>query len=323
MDKLPVCRNCGAQFIAPVKFCELCGTPVIPPNVQVIVKKSPDAVPVAEPEPDLYAGPEPEPAIEHEQAPEPAEPDPEFVDLEPDVLESPHEDPEPEPEPEKPSPVRRPTPAKAKSALPADPLSPAFSGLSDGPEKAEPAKTTGARPPVNKALIGVAVVILFLITAVYFIGLPLLEGGTPLSGASPQPVPVNTPVLTATTLPATIPTTVSTPVPAATADPYVPLPTQDMPKYLEVYFQAQKDPVTSQVTVIFAGGPGINLIRTADVRVTRSDGKVVTGTILPGEMITEITLDGTKYSDRVEVIANMHNGQSFRVIDELLVYKKW
>jgi hypothetical protein len=30
MPDLPACSTCGARFIAPVKFCEQCGTPVIP-----------------------------------------------------------------------------------------------------------------------------------------------------------------------------------------------------------------------------------------------------------------------------------------------------
>jgi hypothetical protein len=175
-----------------------------------------------------------------------------------------------------------------------------------GSEK-PPAKKTF---PTTALIAGAIVVVLIVIAAIFFIGLPALQGGTLSAGTAP--LTVNTPLPDQTTLPATMPTMTPTPVPTDTADPSLPLPTQIIPKNQEVFFQVQKDPITAEITVLFAGGPGINSISSGDVKVTREDGAVVTGSIRPSKGDTELTLSGSKGSDRVEVIAMMYNGQTIR-----------
>jgi len=64
----------------------------------------------------------------------------------------------------------------------------------------------------------------------------------------------------------------------------------------------------------------VNTFKSADVKVTHPDGSVVTGTLIPSKS-TEIFLDGSKGNDRIEVIANMYTGQSYRVRDEMLPLK--
>lgn len=179
------------------------------------------------------------------------------------------------------------------------------------------------KPPVkspfsNKALIAGVMIVLIVIAAVFFIGLPALQGGTVSAGAAPSPV--EPPLPDQTTLPATMPTTRVTPVPTPAIDPLLPVPTETMPKNQEVYFRVEKDQVTATISVLFQNGPGVNVFKSADVTVTHPDGSVETETLVPSESM-EIFLDGSKGNDRIEVIANLYTGRSYRIKDEILPFK--
>jgi hypothetical protein len=187
------------------------------------------------------------------------------------------------------------------------------------PEPAPPKKMT-IKTPVNKALIlGGIIVFLVVIAGAYFIGLPMLIGNSTgqadlvTAAVTPNPVPVtaNTPEVTV------IPTT----VPATQANSLVPLPTQLPPSSQEFFYLVQKDPVDAKITLLFQGGPGINSISNLEMKVTHQDGTTLNGSIKPLQGVMEVTLDGSKETDRVEVIARMFNGKSYRVFDELMVYK--
>ena len=298
VEELPVCRKCGALFIAPVKFCELCGTAVIPdgsleghdegPEPELPALHEADmVVPEGEDEREI---PEPEPLPVTEQEP---------------------------PEQEEPDPTPVPPPAKPPIPLSVDALF-----LQD--EEGQPGHEglSGKNKPLNKAFIAGGIILLLVVIAgIFFIGLPVLQGNTGLTGTTPSPAMADTALPEQTTLPATMPTMMPTTVPTTSADPFLPLPTQIIPKNQEVFFQVQKDPITAEITVIFAGGPGINSISSGEVKVTREDGAVLTGSIKPSKGDTELTLEGSKGSDRVEVIAKMYNGQTYRVYDDLLSYK--
>ena len=91
-----------------------------------------------------------------------------------------------------------------------------------------------------------------------------------------------------------------------------------IPSGQKLYFQVQKNPVTSKISVIFAGSAGEGSIKSADIKVTHPDGSVATGIILPLKGVTEITLEGSKETDRVEIIAQMSSGGTYRVYDELI-----
>jgi hypothetical protein len=183
-----------------------------------------------------------------------------------------------------------------------------------GSEK-PPAKKTF---PTKALIAGAIVVVLIVIAAVFFIGLPALQGGTSSAGAAP--LPVNTPLPDQTTLPATMPTMTPTPVPTPSIDPLLPLPTEVMPKNQEVYFRVEKDQITAKISVLFQNGPGVNVFKSADVKVTHPDGTVATETLVPSKSM-EIFLDGSKGNDRIEVIANLYTGRSYRIKDEILPFK--
>ena len=90
-----------------------------------------------------------------------------------------------------------------------------------------------------------------------------------------------------------------------------------------LYFQVQKNPITSKITVIFTGSAGEGSISSADVRVTHADGSVTTGNILPQKGVNEITLEGSKETDRVEIIAKMSSGETYRVYDGLVPFMRY
>jgi hypothetical protein len=96
------------------------------------------------------------------------------------------------------------------------------------------------------------------------------------------------------------------------------MPTQLIPTGQKFNFQVQKNPINSKISVIFTGSAGAGSISSADIKVTHKDGSVTTGMILPLKGMTEITLDGSKETDRVEIIVKMSSGETYRVKDELM-----
>jgi hypothetical protein len=138
-----------------------------------------------------------------------------------------------------------------------------------------------------------------------FIGLPVLIGISVFNpNSNPAPAEI-TPIPTITT-----PIVKLTPASGA----LVPQPTETIPQSQNVFFHVRKDPVTSEISVIFTGSG----ISSADVRVTHTDGSVTSGVILPLKGINEIPLAGSKEPDRVEIIAKMSTGETYRVYDNLI-----
>ena len=142
-----------------------------------------------------------------------------------------------------------------------------------------------------------------------FIGLPLLTGISVFNTNSNPTSAEITPIPTITT-----PVVKLTPASGA----LVPQPTQTIPTGQKVFFHVQKDPITSKILVIFTGSAGTGSISSADVKVTHTDESVTTGIILPLKGVNEITLAGSKEPDRVEIIAKMSTGETYRVYDNLV-----
>jgi hypothetical protein len=169
--------------------------------------------------------------------------------------------------------------------------------------------------PWGKAtrIIGGCLVLAAIIAAVYFIGLPMLPGFGGNSTHGNQTAAVTTPI------PATVAKTPPAPVKTTTqaSGPLVPQPTQ-VPPGQKLFFQVQKDPVTQKISVIFSGSAGEGSIITADIKVTHPDGSVSTGIIQPLKGINELTVEGSNQTDRVEIIAKMSSGTTYRIYDALV-----
>jgi len=321
IPELSTCSKCGTQFIHPVKFCDLCGAPVILekiPGPDTDETQEPDVEEIPEPDTDEIQEPDVKeiPEQAEEETPEQYEDEiqepgtdellehygKEYGDDE--TLESYHKSKPPSPIQHE---VKKPVTVPALQGR----------GSSETVDDAlffldkEPVP---AKPPVNTIrIIGGGIVLITLLAAVYFIGLPML---TESGGFSAQRNPT-----AAEITPIPEPTIARTPTPASRA--LVPLPTQLIPTGQKLYFQVQKNPVTSKISVIFAGSAGEGSIKSADIKVTHPDGSVTTGIILPLKGVTEITLDGSKETDRVEIIAKMSSGETYRVYDDLVPFMRY
>jgi hypothetical protein len=100
-----------------------------------------------------------------------------------------------------------------------------------------------------------------------------------------------------------------------------PEPTQTLPLGTEVLIQVDKDAITAMVTVMLVGGPGKGVVKDCELRLTRADGQVLTGYIYPNQKVDEISLQGTKQTDRLEVFVDQYSGQRYKVIDRLLEFR--
>jgi len=285
VEPLPVCGQCGAPLLPNVKFCESCGKPV--------AREAAPKVSAA-----LLA---PTPAAA--QAPPAAKP-----------------------------PVAAPAPAEVKKPEPQP--EPAAAAIEKNPDKKTPEKqketvqkTSGKAPTSNTQTLVIAGVVGLIIVAAlaFFVLLPMLSGsGTARGGGSVSSFEAN-PILT-TVAPGT-PAKSSATSPATTTQSsasasFVTEPTQIPPPNLLVTYQAERDPITGLVTITFTGGPGKNGVSDVSIKLSRSDGQVLTQSFTPQQIGNFATLQGTKMTDRIEVIANYYNGDKYRIIDQLFEYKK-
>jgi len=343
IPSLSTCSKCGTQFIHPKKFCDLCGAPFI---LEEIPEPEADEIPDAGlnelPEPDSNEIPErdvdeteetygekiPESVADEVSEPyekEPPEnasqktpkhynddvPEPDTVELleqfgdeysDDETLESLHkEKPASLIQPKTKKPITVPTSQRREISKPVDD---ALFLVDEGP--------TPAKLSVNKIwIVGGGIGLIIILAVIFFIGQPLISG-TGIFNSTSNPVSAEmTPTATITT-----PAVKLTPASGA----LVPQPTQTIPTDQKIFFQVQKNPITSKILVIFTGSAGAGSISSADVKVTHADGSVTTGSILPLKGVSEITLAGSKEPDRVEIIAKMSTGETYRVFDDLVPF---
>ncbi|HEX3001035.1 MAG TPA: hypothetical protein VHN82_01480 [Methanoregula sp.] len=176
----------------------------------------------------------------------------------------------------------------------------------DRPEEKKTQKPRAGRSGILVAGLAAAVIV----AAVIFIALPSLTTENNAGSQSSVTIIEETPARTLS------PT--ATPTSPRGSGLLLPQPTQTIPSGQKLYFQVQKSPITTKIIVTFAGSAGHGSIKSADVKVTHPDGSVATGMLQPLKGITEIILDGSKGTDRVEILALMSDGTRYRVYDELV-----
>ena len=86
-------------------------------------------------------------------------------------------------------------------------------------------------------------------------------------------------------------------------------------------FQVDKDAVSGAVTVTVTG-PSRDIVKDIFVQLTRSDGQVLSGHINPNQKVNEITMPGSRSTDRVEVTVNFYSGDSYKVIDKTVDFAR-
>jgi hypothetical protein len=166
-----------------------------------------------------------------------------------------------------------------------------------GPAYPPPYKSPSSGIPVKKIVIGLVIVFIVIVLAGVIFG--LFNGPAEKSVFTPPALGNNSvnrgpsPVMPVTS------------------------PTDIVPPNTEVYVQVAKSPITKEISVIFSGGPGQNVVKELDIRVTRSDGEVLTANLIPRQQ-SEATISGSKGDDRVEVFAIHYSGQKYKVFDEIM-----
>ena len=289
------CSKCGAPLQADAKFCEICGTPVRP---RTTVPESP-ALPESQ---EIPVGEVPGEAGVRK----------------PDVVVRKRTVPRPEPTPD----------ILAPDAV----LEPSPPMRAEAPDTGAPARQPpaplypGTKAPASKNMMVIAgvVVVAILAIAIFAVVLPGMSGssGTKSTGNS-NPVVTAT---TTTTIPTTTRVTTSVTTVQATSTSQssvslVPGPTQTLPANQELFFQVDKDAVSGAVTVTVTG-PSRNVVNDIVVRLTRSDGQVLTGYIKPNQKVNEVTLPGTRSTDRVEVTVAFYSGDTYKVIDKTVDFAR-
>ncbi|MBQ3719111.1 MAG: hypothetical protein II893_06960 [Methanomicrobium sp.] len=100
-----------------------------------------------------------------------------------------------------------------------------------------------------------------------------------------------------------------------------PTAVDNVPGYLKMTCDAEKDPINAKITVVSRGGDGLYMCKSLDVTAYLSTGEIFTNSMLP-DVGRELKLDGTKGIDRIVVVANYDNGDSYKIYDDVLEYRK-
>ncbi len=309
------CESCGARIGSPPS-CSLCGTLLTPgarfcSSCGTMVGNSKDN-PAGQPEaPGENPAPARKPGTSRAKKPKPAEvagqekkPDPLMMVPEPDDSDTADETGVPE------------KTVSEKSRVP-------------GPRITLPPEEKNRPIPVLSGgkMLPVIAVVVVLVAAAALISAGVLHIPVfPESSGGNNPLPT-VPADTTTPVPAEttpVPVTELTEIPVTTNGvvSLVPGPTQVPPDNLLVYFQAERDPLTKIVSVLYMGGKGQHGVQDVFVRLTRSDGQVLTGTFKPEQVGSGVELQGTEKADRVEVIVHYYTGDEYTVIDQVFEYQK-
>lgn len=94
-----------------------------------------------------------------------------------------------------------------------------------------------------------------------------------------------------------------------------------MPSGFSVEAKAYKDPIDAMINVEFVGGEGLYMVDSVSTTVYLSDGRIVTESIEPKAM-ADVNIQGTKGEDRVTVTVDMNNGNSYKIFDQVIAYRK-
>jgi hypothetical protein len=147
------------------------------------------------------------------------------------------------------------------------------------------------------------------------------------AGCTQPATPVATP--TPTVVATTQVTSAPTPVPTTVSSK--PEPTQTLPDKwsLDVQVAGNGEAINPQITTTIRGGKGMNFILAVDVKVTRPDGKVETGTIprqttfRVGDSVSLPITSEMGNVNRVEVWATNPQGEKVKIFDDYVPFRTY
>jgi hypothetical protein len=112
-----------------------------------------------------------------------------------------------------------------------------------------------------------------------------------------------------------------TPAPSTPAqNNLVTSPTDVIPDNYYISIIVQEKVYDAKIPVVFDGGKGLYMAKSASVTLYRSDGQVITKPlgIKKGDFVE---MEGTKQTDRVVAYVSMMNGETYKVADVLSEYR--
>ena len=289
----PSCAKCQLPLAPDTNFCESCGTPV-------------GAAPASPKRDEEPVGTGEKKGSKSRRAKKKAQKKDEFVH--PDML-----------APEKEEIGISANPAAVGEERPDETKIPPVSPHGDIPESGITESLTLRRIPKRTLALVIIAIICLILGAAILTG--LVNGPAPAFARELTPPPG--------TLPATLPPVTSGVTPGiaeekgeAATPAFVTGPTQVPPESYRIWLQADRDPITSSVTVIYNGGKGQRAVRDISVRLTRSDKQVLVQAFRPLVVGEGVELQGTKYADRLEVNVTYNTGETYTVIDRIFPYKQ-
>jgi len=150
-------------------------------------------------------------------------------------------------------------------------------------------------------------IVLVFIGLVWLVTIPVFSAGQGFvgTGLAPQmtPTPPADSIIPGTTAP----------VPAGTSEL--------LPRDLEVFVSIQPKDSAGHVTVQFDGGRGRAFVKGIDARITQPDGTVASGSMNMQADFPEVTLQGSKGTDHVEVFVRFLSGKTYKVSDDQVPYR--
>ena len=210
-----------------------------------------------------------------------------------------------------------PAPLKESDTAAPQPASPAVFPPVSEPSRSQPLVqpppppvTALPAPAPDRRMLFIAAGVVIVVVGLLYFALPIPFGtiiGGSVNNSSPTPVtiidyrsenaPINRVVLTTA-------------------------PTQSMPKDTELFIEVDKDSTNAMVTIQFAGGPGLGRVMDNTVILTRSDGTEARGKLDFNQRSSEIMLQGTRGTDRLQVEITQYSGATYIIVDKLLPYRE-
>jgi hypothetical protein len=138
-----------------------------------------------------------------------------------------------------------------------------------------------------------------------------------------------TPPTTQTPTAAATTTVASTPTTASTVSSSTPGPTQTLPDNwnIEIEVKSNGESINPLIITTVRGGKGLIFIQQIDVKVTRSDGVVETGSITKpltvGKTVELTSTTAPGYRDRAEVWATTPQGDKVKIFDAYVPFRTY
>lgn len=161
---------------------------------------------------------------------------------------------------------------------------------------------------VRAAALGLLIVI-GVVAIVWLVSIPLLSVWQ--SSVLEGPVPT---VTVPPGQPATTPPSATTVLTSPAVD--------QLPKNSEVLVSVGPKDLAGRVTVRLDGGPGRSMVKEIVVKLTQPDGTVDTRPMELEAEFPEVTVNGSRGTDHLEVFVMLRSGKIYKVIDEQVPYRQ-